>query len=262
MLILIMKSVERQDGQFYFLYGYGGTGKTFMSKTLSAIFRSQGKIVIYVASSGIASLLFPGGKTAHSTFCIPLKINEKSTCNVKQQYPKAKLLREASLIIWDEAPMMQKFCFEAFDRTMCDIMRVVDEDILNKPFGGKVVILGGDFRQILPVIRKGSRRDIMKSSVNSSNIWHSCKVLNLTRNMRLIGDGTSDSANELRDFAKWILKIGNGDIWLQMKMERTSWIFQRICAFLHATILYKHWLILFIQVLLITLIIEGYLKRK
>jgi len=208
----IMKSVEVQDGQFYFLYGYGGTGKTFMWKTLSAAIRSQGKIVINVASSGIASLLLPGGKTAHSTFCIPLKINEKSTCNLKQQDPRAKLLRQASLIIWDEAPMMHKFCFEAFDRTMRDIMRVVHEDNLKKPFGGKVVILGGDFRQILPVIRKANRRDIMKSSVNSSNIWHNCMVLKLTRNMRLIGDATVESANEIRDFAKWILTIGNGDM--------------------------------------------------
>jgi energy-coupling factor transporter ATP-binding protein EcfA2 len=164
----IMKSVESQDGQFYFLYGYGGTGKTFMWKTLSAAIRSQGKIVINVASSGIASLLLPGGKTAHSTFCIPLKINEKCNCNVKQQDLRAQLLREASLIIWDEAPMMHRHCFEAFDRTMRDIMRVVDEKNLNKPFGGKVVILGGDFRQILPVIRKATRLDIMKASVNSS----------------------------------------------------------------------------------------------
>jgi len=108
--------------------------------------------------------------------------------------------------------MMHILCFEAFNRTMRDTMRVVDEDNLKKPFGGKVVILGGDFRQILPVIRKARRRDIMKSYVNSSNIWHSCKVLKLTKNMRLIGDGTSYSANEIREFTKWILKIGNGDM--------------------------------------------------
>ena len=195
----IMKSVEAQDGQFYFLYGYGGTGKTFMWKTLSAAIRSQGKIVINVASSGIASLLLHGGKIVHSTFCIPLKMNEKSSCNVKQQDYRAQLLREASLIIWDEAPMMHRYCFEAFDRTMRDIMRVVDENNLKKPFGGKVVILGGDFRQILPVVRKATRRDIIKASVNSSNLWHCYKVLKLTRNMRLIDDGTSNSANEIRD---------------------------------------------------------------
>jgi ATP-dependent DNA helicase PIF1 len=49
----IMKSVTAQDGQFYFLYGYGGTGKTFLWRTLSAAIRSQGHIVINVASSSM-----------------------------------------------------------------------------------------------------------------------------------------------------------------------------------------------------------------
>ncbi|CAJ2629698.1 unnamed protein product [Trifolium pratense] len=108
--------------------------------------------------------------------------------------------------------MMHKHCFEAFDRTMRDLMRKVDEDNLNKPFGGKVVILGADFRQILPVIRKGSRRAIIKAAINSSVLWKNCKVLKLTKNMRLTGDGTSQSATELKEFANWILKIGDGDM--------------------------------------------------
>jgi ATP-dependent DNA helicase PIF1 len=94
-----------------------------------------------------------------------LVVNEKSNCSIKQKDLRAQLLRETSLFIWDEAPMMNRFCFEAFDRTMRDLMRLVDEENLNKPFGGKVVILGGDFRQILPVIRKGSRRDIMRATI-------------------------------------------------------------------------------------------------
>jgi len=47
------------------------------------------------------------------------------------------LLREASLFICDEVPMIHIFCFEAFSRTMHDLMRVVDEENLNKSFGGK-----------------------------------------------------------------------------------------------------------------------------
>jgi len=65
--------------------------------------RSKGLIVLNVASSGIASLLLPGGKITHSTFCIPLLINEKSTCNILQGSLRAKLLIETKLIIWDEA---------------------------------------------------------------------------------------------------------------------------------------------------------------
>lgn len=45
----------------FFLYGHEGTGKTFIWKTLSSGIRSKGQIVLTVASSGIASLLLPGG---------------------------------------------------------------------------------------------------------------------------------------------------------------------------------------------------------
>ncbi|MCH79313.1 ATP-dependent DNA helicase PIF1 [Trifolium medium] len=206
----IMTSVLSATGQFYFLYGYGGTGKTFLWKTLSAALRSQGKIVLNVASSGIASLLLPNGKTAHSTFCIPLEINEKSTCNVTQDSVRANLLRATSLFIWDEAPMMNRLCFEAFDRTMRDLMAKVDKANRKKPFGGKVVVLGGDFRQILPVIRKGSRGQIIKANVSSSKLWKHCKVLKLTKNMRLKSGTTVESQNEIKEFADWLLKIGDG----------------------------------------------------
>ncbi|GAU37552.1 hypothetical protein TSUD_54590 [Trifolium subterraneum] len=106
-------------------------------------------------------------KTAHSTFCIPLEINEKSTCNITQDCHRAQLLRSASLFIWDEAPMMNRYCFEAFDRTMKDLMGKVEKANKNKPFGGKVVVLG---------------------------------------------DSTDKSQSELKEFADWILKIGDGRI--------------------------------------------------
>jgi len=88
----IMTVVLSQVGSFFFLYGYGGTGKTFMWKTLSTTIRSKGLIVLNVASSSIASLLLPGGKTTHSTFCIPLLINEHSTCNTPQGSFRARLM--------------------------------------------------------------------------------------------------------------------------------------------------------------------------
>ena len=80
-----------------------------MWKTLSTAIRSKGLIVLNVASSGIASLLLPRGKTTHSTFCIPLLINEHSTCNIPQGSFRARLLIETKLIIWDEAPMINRF---------------------------------------------------------------------------------------------------------------------------------------------------------
>ena len=58
----------------------------------------------------------------------------------------AKLIQAASLIIWDEAPMAHKHIFECVDRTLRDIMGAVDELNKTKLFGGKVMLLGGDFR--------------------------------------------------------------------------------------------------------------------
>nr|GEZ91652.1 hypothetical protein [Tanacetum cinerariifolium] len=54
------------------------------------------------------------------------------------------------LIIWDEALMAKRQVVEAVDRTMQDITGV------KLPFGGKIFVLGGDFRQVLPVIRRGT----------------------------------------------------------------------------------------------------------
>ncbi|KAL6580753.1 hypothetical protein OROMI_006676 [Orobanche minor] len=54
-----------------------------------------------------------------------------------------------------------------------------------EPFGGKIIVFGGDFRQILPVIPKGTRQDIVHATISSSPIWRHCKVLRLTKNMRL-----------------------------------------------------------------------------
>jgi len=167
-------------------------------------------IVLNVASSGIASLLLPGGKTSHSTFCIPLLINDESTCNIAQGSLRAKLLMATSLIIWDEAPMMNRMCFEAFDITLRDIMRNVDDANNDKPFGGKAFVLGGDFRQILLVIKKGSRFDIIKSAINYSELWNCCKVLKLSKNMRLSTTSNTQTTNEIQEFADWILKIGDG----------------------------------------------------
>jgi len=208
----IMTAVLSKVGGFFFLYGYGGTGKTFMWKTLSTAIRSKRLIVLNVASSGIASLLLLGGKLAHSTFCIPLLINEESTCNIPQGSLRAKLLIKTKLIIWDEAPMINSLRFEALDRTLRDIMRVESEENALKPFGNKVIVLGGDFRQILPVVKNGSKYDIVKATLNYSKLCKHCKILKFTENMRLKSHTSMQSQTEIKEFSDWILHIGDGDM--------------------------------------------------
>ncbi|XP_010425247.1 PREDICTED: ATP-dependent DNA helicase PIF1-like [Camelina sativa] len=205
----IMGAILKDNGGVFSVYGFGGTGKTILWKTLSAAVRYRGLIAINVASSGIASLLLEGGRTAHSRFCIPINPDDFTMCNINPNLDLANMLKETSLIIWDEAPMMSRYCFEKLDRSLSDIMRNND----NKPFGGKVVVFGGDFRQVLPVINGAGRAQIVLASLNSSYLWEHCKVLTLTKNMRLMSNGVSENeAENIKEFSDWILVVGDGKI--------------------------------------------------
>ncbi|KAH1035256.1 hypothetical protein GYH30_055303 [Glycine max] len=206
----IIQAVSNNEGEMFFLYGFGGTGKTFIWRTLASSLRAENQIVIIVASSGIASLLLPGGRTGHSRFKIPIPIFEDSTCNIHQGTELAELLNQTSLIIWDEAPMAHKFCFEALDQSLRDI--ITNKSNSNQIFGGKVIVFGGDFRQILPVIPRGTCSDIVNAAINSSYLWDSCEILTLTKNIRLHNNLESVDEQETATFAKWILDIGDGII--------------------------------------------------
>nr|GFA45345.1 ATP-dependent DNA helicase PIF1 [Tanacetum cinerariifolium] len=104
----VMNVVDNNKGGMFFVYGYGGTGKTYLYKTMSAALCSKGEIVLNVASSGIAALLT--------------------------------------------------------DPSM----------VSDKVFGGKVVLFGGDFRKILPIITNGGRQDDDKEYIDGlleASLW-------------------------------------------------------------------------------------------
>ncbi|KAL8544154.1 hypothetical protein ACS0TY_004620 [Phlomoides rotata] len=88
---IVIRSVSSENSGVFFVYGYGGTGKMFLWKTLSARSRSEGRIMINVASSGIASLLLPGGRIAHSRFTNPINCVEDSTCNIGDEVPASTM---------------------------------------------------------------------------------------------------------------------------------------------------------------------------
>lgn len=101
--ILKIDNLNIEEAKLFFVEGPGGTGKTFLYNTILAKFRSEGKIAIAVATSGIAANLLVGGQTAHSIFRIPIKIYSDSTCNININSPLAELLQKTNIIFWDEA---------------------------------------------------------------------------------------------------------------------------------------------------------------
>lgn len=81
---VIMSAVHNNIQEIMFVYRHGGTGKTFLWRTIIKTLRSEGKIVLAVMLSGIASLLLPSGRTAHSSFKLPLELTDESVCTMKK----------------------------------------------------------------------------------------------------------------------------------------------------------------------------------
>ena len=197
MLEEIYQAVQGTNSEKMFIVtSPGGYGKTFAFSVLSAKLRSQGRIVLNVASTGLAAQNLEGGRTAHSRFKIPIPILEDSTCRIKAQSDLAKLVKESALIIWDEVFSSHRFNIEAVDRTLQDIMEN-EED-----FGGKVVCLAGDPRQTLPIVKRAGRAKTVQACFQSSPLYQKMKICKLTENMRTDPD-------EL-DFSSYLLRLGEG----------------------------------------------------
>ena len=67
--------------------------------------RSQSQIALGLASSGIAALLFSGGRTVPSRLKVPTDINELSVCNISKQSALAYLIKRTKPLVRDEACM-------------------------------------------------------------------------------------------------------------------------------------------------------------
>ena len=64
--------------------------------------------------------------------------------------------------------MNHRNCFEVLDRSLKDILQLDNPDIDEKSFGGKTILLGRDFRQILLVVFRGRRVEKIDASINRS----------------------------------------------------------------------------------------------
>jgi hypothetical protein len=190
----VLDAVRAEQPFAAFVDAPGGTGKTFVFNHLLAAVRGQGNVALAVAYSGIAATLLDGGRTLNSRFRVPLVTNEQSLCNIPAQSALADLIRRTKLIVWDEAPMVHKHLLETLDRSFRDVMRRP-----NVPFGGKVLLLGGDFRQILPVIKRGNRAQTVGACLKRSALWRHFRQFRLTENMRVV-DRTGQEGIDYSDY--------------------------------------------------------------
>jgi len=199
----VLEHISNSNMALFFLDGPGGTGKTFVENLLLNTIRGEGNIAIAVASCGIAATLLHSGQTAHSAFKIPINIDKDSYFNIPKISLLAKKIQKAKLLIWDEAPMQHLHAFEAVDSTL--------RDIRNSPlqaFGGLPVLFAGDLRQCLPIVPRGSRGQIVASSLKRSYLWPLIKNLQLQENYRLLGSHMlAEQQKHAAEYSQFILSV-------------------------------------------------------
>ncbi|GBO03318.1 hypothetical protein AVEN_42485-1 [Araneus ventricosus] len=198
----VLKPVESGEGGLYFLDAPGGTGKTFLLNILLVQIRKDKKVAIAVSSSGIAATLLDSGRTAHSVLTLPLYFAHEETpiCNFTKNSERCRMLQKCKLLVWDECTLSHKRAVEALNRTMKDINN--NQSIM----GEMVLLMAGDFRQILSVITRGTPADEINACLKASPLWEHVKKFNLTTNMRVQLFNDTESG----EYAAILLKIGEG----------------------------------------------------
>lgn len=192
--------IER--GHVFFIDAPGGTGKTFLFTTIYSKWKSERMSILSVASSGIASILLPAGKTAHSQFAIPLICGRDSFSKITPLSNIGRTLIAADIILWDEISMASKYMIEVVDKLL---KKLTHNDSL---FGGKIVIFAGDFRQTAPVVKGGSPEQVIEISLKKWEFWPSVETLRLTINERARRGGNLTVEDE--NFVNFLMDVGNG----------------------------------------------------
>ncbi|XP_065658806.1 uncharacterized protein LOC136083338 [Hydra vulgaris] len=154
--------------------GPAGSGITFtynylIAETISRSFKSA-----TAAWTGKAATLLTNGSTLHGLFKLSVAILDNTTCNVTPNSIHGNFLKQI-------------------------VKRRLQQQL---SVGGKVILFGGDFRQILPVVKRVQPAEIVESCIKFSLQWQWVQKFTLTENMR-VHDGE-------REFSQWLLKLGNG----------------------------------------------------
>ncbi|UYV70004.1 hypothetical protein LAZ67_7001447 [Cordylochernes scorpioides] len=184
-----------------FLDAPGGASKTFLLNLLLGMVRKEQNIAIAVASSGIATTLPAGGRTAHSVLKLPLTFPEGQTavCNIQKNSDKASLLRSCKLLVWDECTMAHKMPW----KPLIGHYRI--SVIFHNPWCFWPVISDSPTDS---VVTRDTPADELNACLKSSYLWSHIVKMHLTVNMRVQLHNDTTAAQ----FADELLKIGEGQL--------------------------------------------------
>ena len=134
------------SGKNVFLTGEAGTGK---STVLREFQRQATQGCVFLAPTGIAAINV-GGTTIHSFFLLQPGLLTPDNLEDLENGKRKRLIRATKTIIIDEISMVRSDVFAAIDYRLRSLASGGNQ---RKPFGGKQIILVGDFFQLPPVVK-------------------------------------------------------------------------------------------------------------
>lgn len=148
-------------GESALLTGPAGTGKTFVLNQFVRLSKAAGKHVSVTATTGLAATHL-GGTTIHAWAGIG--VHDMISQGFVEHMAKGRkeIITKTDILIIDEVSMLHDFRLDMVDE-VCRLVRRKDE-----PFGGIQVVMSGDFFQLPPINREGSREG---SFIVNSNVW-------------------------------------------------------------------------------------------
>ena len=149
------------SGQSALLTGPAGTGKTFVLNQFIKLAKHDGKHVSVTATTGLAATHL-GGTTIHAWAGIGVSDAIGNGFVEHMAKGRREIIEKTDILIIDEISMLHDYRLDMVDE-VCRLVRRKDE-----PFGGIQIVMSGDFFQLPPVNRDGSREG---GFVVNSSVW-------------------------------------------------------------------------------------------
>ena len=185
------------SGESALLTGPAGTGKTFVLNQFIRASKDEGRYVSVTATTGLAATHL-GGTTIHAWAGIGVLdyLPDRFVDHIAKG--RREIIEKTDILIIDEISMLHDYRLDMVDE-VCRLVRKAPD----VPFGGIQVVMSGDFFQLPPVSRAGSREG---GFVVHSDAWRELNpvILYLNEQFRqregdaLLDILTSLRANDLR----------------------------------------------------------------
>jgi ATP-dependent DNA helicase PIF1 len=133
-----------------FITGPAGTGKTHLILQIYHELKQKNKNVILTSTTGLNAMNI-GGITVHKLFGLQTRSDLNYIKYMKSTFLFRGIclrMKKIEYVIIDEVSMLRSDTFELID----EILKKATNS--NIPFGGKILIMSGDFFQTPPVSKK------------------------------------------------------------------------------------------------------------